>query len=492
MIKLFNLLFAYIVASLTMCFQFFDDPPAKTDDPPGTKDADPPVKDPNELTREDLQGIIKEVVKTSTKEQIDELKEDMLKVNRQSIFPHVDGDFGSGEAEAGHIAGKGSIIDTTFFSKGYNPGRIKSYGNNPWMADGIALGQQLVSIGGPFKRLSPEMETFGKMIKYGRGTVARSKDAGIDVAKHNEIVLEHHKQAGMSEGVLADGGALVPVEFIATVIEFATQQSTILSKVWRMPMNTNVMRIPRLVQAAGSYFGGIQLFSPDEGEQKQDTKPTLERLTFEAKKLIGLIYLTDELIADSIINIINYITGLFTRAFQYELERRAIRATGGAAAGPCMGIINDPAINVVARQTANTISYNDVINLDNALDENFTDLSWITRKATQNTLMGLVDNNNRPIFLADYGVFTGQPLHPPTMITYPVHRTRNVPTMGTQGDVILGDLSWYLLTIRQDLTIDSSAHVRFIYDEQTLRFVMRLDGMPAISTAFAILGDVAS
>ena len=482
------------MTSLMMCFRFFDDPPADppTDPPP----ADPPPADPTKnipplelMTKTDLQGMIGEVVKTSTKVQIDELKAEMLKVNRQSIFPNQDGDFGTGEVESVG-GGKGSIVDTTFFSKSFRPGNIKNYGNNPWMADGIAMGQQLVNIGGPFKRLSPEMETFAKMIKFGRGTVSRSKDAGIDVAKHNETVRDHLKQAGMSEGVLADGGALVPVEFVATLIEFATQQSVILSKVWRMPMNTNIMRIPRLVQAAGSYFGGITLYSPAEGGAKTETQPELERLTFEAEKLIGLIYLTDELIADSMINIINYITGLFTRAFQYDLERRVI--AGAAGAGPCLGIINDPAINIVPRQTAGTVGYTDIINLDNALDENFTDLSWITRKVTQNTLLGLRDLNNRPIFMADYGVFTGQPLHPNTMITYPVHRTRNVPAMGTQGDLILGDLSWYLLTMRQDLTIDSSMHVRFTTDEQTLRFVMRFDGMPAISVAFAILGDVES
>ena len=471
-----------------MCFRFYDNPPASVGDPPPKEKAkEPDIPSLELMTKEQLKGLIGEVVKTSTKDEIDALKKDMLEVNRHDIFPNQDGAFGEGDVES--LGGKGSIIDTAFFNKGYQPSKVKSYGNNPWMADGIAMGQQLVNIGGPFKRLSPEMETFAKMIKCG-GTVARAQQSGLDINKHNETVKNHLKQVGMSEGVLADGGALVPVEFVATLIEFATQQSVILSKVWRMPMNTNIMRIPRLVQAAGSYFGGIQLFSPDEGGLKEHTQPELERLTFEAQKLIGLIYLTDELIADSMINIINYITGLFTRAFQYELERRVIAAAAGA--GPCLGIINDPAINIVPRQAAGTVGYQDVINLDNALDENFTDLSWITRKVTQNTLLGLRDINNRPIFMADYGVFTGQPLHPPTMITYPVHRTRNTPAIGVQGDLILGDLSWYLLTMRQDLTIDSSIHVRFTTDERCLRFVMRLDGMPAVSIAFAILGDVES
>ena len=131
--------------------------------------------------------------------------------------------------------------------------------------------------------------------------------------------------------------------------------------------------------------------------------------------------------------------------------------------------------------------------MDNNIDENFTNLTWICRKVTQNTLAGLRDANNRPIYFVGWDTFKGpDTLHPAQMYGYPVVRTRNVPAMGTQGDLILGDLSWYLLAIRQDMTIDQSEHVRFQYDEQTLRFVMRLDGMPAIPIAFTILGDPAS
>jgi HK97 family phage major capsid protein len=187
--------------------------------------------------------------------------------------------------------------------------------------------------------------------------------------------------------------------------------------------------------------------------------------------------------------VVNYITGLYTRAFQYELERRVISGTG---VGPILGILGPgTGITPVARQTAGTIGYRDVINLDSAIDENFSDLVWLTRKASQNTLMSIVDLNNRPIFLADYAVFTGQSVHGNTMITYPVYRTRNIPAMGTRGDLIIGDLNWFMIAMRQDMTVASSEHVRFLWDEMTLRFVMRLDGMPVVPAAFSYLDDAA-
>jgi len=481
-----NFLLVWFMTQIISCFRFYNEPAGAATNPPPAHPKSP-ESSTKELTMDDLTSVIKTVVKEEFadggggKEAIDALKKEITDVNRKAIFP--DSDWGD-EVES---AGGKSVIDTSFFTKNYQRATPK-FGEVPWLPDGQALGSQLVNMGAPFKRLSPEMVTFGRILKEGKGKVDLANQAGIDVRKYNDTCKEHLKQAGMSEGVLADGGALVPIEFLATVIEFATSQSTILSKVWRLPMNSNIMRIPRLVQAAGSYFGGVTLYSPGEGKEKTDTKPELERLELEAKKRIAMIYMTDELIADSMINLINYVTGVITRAYQYDMELNVIAGVGGAA--PCTGIINDPAINLVPRQTAGTVTYQDVINLDNSIDENFTNLSWITRKVTQNTLLGLVDNNNRPIFMADYGVFTGEPFHPPTMITYPVHRTRNIPTMGMKGDLILGDLSWYLLAIRQELTIDSSIHVRFIYDETALRFVMRYDGMPAVSIAFSILDDV--
>ena len=182
---------------------------------------------------------------------------------------------------------------------------------------------------------------------------------------------------------------------------------------------------------------------------------------------------------------------LYTRAFQYDMENLIISSALGGAT-PCLGIINAPGINLVPRQAAGAITVDDILNLDASIDENFRDLTFLTRKRTQIELMKLRDMNNRPIFISDYSVFAGQPMSPNTMISYPVYKTRNVPILGTPGDVILCDLGWYMLGMRQDLTIDISEHVRFVYDEETIRFVMRYDGIPAVPEAFSILGNVVS
>jgi len=446
---------------------------------PKDKDQGTPVAtdEPQEISVDDLKSICVEAVKGQTAEQIAELKAEIKEAGQKSVFP-------TSSLGDECLQGIGdSVVDCSFFNKSY-----RFNGRAGIKANSILMAKQLLHAGGPWLRLSKQVQDFVTIMKC-RFQPHEMVAAGINLKDYNETCLEEYKAAGMSEGVAADGGVLVPVEYAATVIEFATQQSPILSRVWQLPMSSNVLKIPRLVQAAGSYFGGITLYWKDEAELKTKTKPQFQQLTFTAQKLIGLCYLTDELIADSMINITNYITGLFTRAFQYEMERVII---AGSGTGQPMGIVNDPSVNIIARTAAGTISYPDVVNLDNALDENFTDLTWMCRKTTQNTLMALRDNNQRPIFMADYAVFSGQPLHPPSMVSYPVMRTRNVPALGSQGDLILGDLSMYLWTPRQALTIDTSIHSRFEYDETGIRFVARMDGKPAVPKAFAILNDATS
>jgi HK97 family phage major capsid protein len=457
-----------------------------------------PVVPPVEITPEILKGIITEAVKNSTKEEVAALKKELNEFQQKAIFPHTDGTMsGSNDQD--------TIVDTSYFSKQFsgsysgqlNPNVEARY---PWMREGMALGKQLMQTGRPFVRLNKEMNEFAEILKC-RGDMRKAMMNNVDMKAFSDKNKETlTKSMGLAEASLSTGGVFVPPEWGTTIIEFATQQSWLLSQIWRYPMGSNILRLPKLVQAAGNYFGGIQFYTPGatakpantgEGEFKDDTKPLFEQMTWEAKKLLAVIYLTDELVADSNINIINYITGLFVRAFQYELERRIIAGIGGTG-NPCLGIINDPTINIVARQTAGQITWQDVLNLDASLDENFTNLVWITRKANNISLMKLVDNNNRPVFISDYGVFTGQRMHPTTLISYPVHYTRNVPTIGTKGDIILCDPSWYLLAVRQDLTIDQSDQVRWLYNEIALKFEMRLDGQPAVAPAFSILTDAES
>jgi HK97 family phage major capsid protein len=419
----------------------------------------------------DLKGIVAEAIKGMDIPQIAALKAQVEEVNKRAIFPHGEGDLLESTTK--------SIVDTSYFSK-----RYPSVPFGGARVDGDLLGARLRASGGPFLKLSPAMEKFADIIRC-RGRIEKLMEKGINVGEYNKYIMEMEKKQP-TPLTTTDVGAIVPVEYLATVVEFATAQSQILPKVWRIPMTTMTMRIPKLAQAAGSYFGGIILYHPDEGHLKDATTPDFDTLVFMAKKLIGLIALTDELIMDSSINIINYITGLFVRAFQYQIEHEIISGTG--LLGQMLGILNDGAINVVPRQTAGTVRYDDLINLESSLDENFVDLSFLSRRATVNTLRKQKDTIGQPVYHDGITTFLGGAMTP-QLLGYPTIKTRNVPVLGAKGDLILGDLGFYIWALRQDMTIDTSRDALFFYDETAVRFVMREDGAPGVSIAFSVLDE---
>ena len=222
------------------------------------------------------------------------------------------------------------------------------------------------------------------------------------------------------------------------------------------------------------------LYHPDELTSKTITEPSLTYKEFTAKKLIGLCPLSDELVMDSAISIINYITGVFVRAFQYKTESEVIAGTG--LLGQMTGILSDGSVNIVGRTTNLQVKYDDILNLESAIDENFVNLTWLSRRATLNYLRKQKDTVGQPVYRDIYPM--GQT---PTILDYPIVKTRNVPVLGLMGDIILGDLSFYMWAVRQEMTIDLSKERYFEYDATAIRFVMRQDGKPGVSIAFAVL-----
>ena len=427
---------------------------------------------------DDLKGIIAEAVKGMSIPQIEALKAEITKVNRDRMFP-------AGEGDIFETSGK-SVVDLGFYQKQAMFGTALGNGAARISSDS-ALGARLRGMGGPWLALSPTMEKFAKICAVG-ADFQKIASMGISIPEYNAEVREAYKKTFGEKSTdflsTTDAGALVPTEFLAVIVEFATAQSQILGKLWRIPMSTATLKIPKLVQAAGSYFGGVTLYHPGEGLEKTLTKPSFDTLTFTAKKLIGLITLSDELIGDSAINIINYLTGLFVRAFQYKTESEVIAGTG--LNYQMLGIIKDPSINLVGRTTLGTVKYADLINLESALDENFTNLTFLSRRATVNVLRKQTDDQKQPVYHDGFNTFLGAAMSPQLM-GYPLIKTRNLPALGLDGDIVLGDLGFYLWAMRQEMTIDTSTEWRFNYDQTAVRFVIRQDGAPGISEAFSIL-----
>ncbi len=329
----------------------------------------------------------------------------------------------------------------------------------------------------PFVSLSPKMVSFVNDIKsLARGETPTSL------------------KKTMTEGIDTDGGFLVPEEFNAEVIRHATESAVVRPRARVLSMARDLLSMPVLDQSEDQ-FAGIELHWISEGDLKEDSNPTFTKLTLQVKELIGLVPVSDSLLADSAVNLANFLVSLFGEAIAYEEDKQFLTGNG---MGKPLGII-EGSCNLVHRETEDHITYEDLKHMMTALPA-WADSGavWLTTKAGLEELLdiksGVYDGEaidetkGFPLLLPGFNLANGVP---PTVLGYSVILTDKLPALGTKGDICLANLGYYYIGDRGPLAVASSMHDRFRYNETTFRFVKRVDGQPAICDAFVVLDDPA-
>lgn len=197
------------------------------------------------------------------------------------------------------------------------------------------------------------------------------------------------------------------------------------------------------------------------------------------KKLIGLCYATDELLQDAAA-LESVIMQGFSEEFAFLLDEALYNGTG---AGQPLGVMTSPALVSVARTTALHVWSEDVINMwARCWAKSRVNAVWFVNQAVEPELhrmnlgtgvagAGVVMTYMPPGGLSQspYGTLFGRPVIP----------IEQAQALGTTGDIMLADFGEYIMIEKGGMQNASSIHVRFINDETTFRFVMRVDGQPA-------------
>lgn len=295
------------------------------------------------------------------------------------------------------------------------------------------------------------------------------------------------------------GGYLCPEEFIAQMVQYDTEPAIMWPRATIWPMTTDKVGFPKLEQrpdedaADFDHFAGISWTWTEEAHEKAETQPEFGFLELIAHELAGYTELSNTLIEDSAINILNFITGLFRKSYVWYTDRSFIRGNGARCP---LGIVSDPAILTVPRAVAGTFTYADALDMDSKFPSVFQDGGvWFMNKKVLNALRGQVDTVGQPVLQQFYhSLPAGVGMSQITMLLgYPIvpsdGKTYNI---GTKGDVILCNPKWYFIGDRRRFTLDTSPHFKFRSNRTAIRVCGRLDGQPAFSEAFVVLDDVTS
>lgn len=290
-------------------------------------------------------------------------------------------------------------------------------------------------------------------------------------------------QNSFGSQIPADGGFLVPETLRSQLLQWSLENSVVRPRATVIPMETLRVPIPIVDSTSNvsSVFGGIVAYWTEESAALTESQATFGRIVLEAKKLTAYCTVPNELLADASA-FGAFIDQKLPQAISFYEDYAFIQGSG---VGEPMGLLNNPAtvtVAAVAGQGANTILWENVVAMyARMLPSSLSNAVWLVSPDVfpQLATMALsVGTGGTAIWLQN-----GQAAPTLTLLGRPVIVTEKVPALGTTGDIIFADLSYYLVGDRQALQVASSEHFRFQNDQTAYRVIERVDGRPWLQSA---------
>ena len=150
-------------------------------------------------------------------------------------------------------------------------------------------------------------------------------------------------KAFMSEGTGSAGGFTVPEEFAAEVNRVIEDFGLVAKLCRKFPMSHDVLNVPRLSATVSTYY-------VSEGAAGTVAQPVFERVILTAKTLVGLTPMSNELLADANISVVDLLVELFAEAIAGQIDAQGFAGTGS----PFTGIMADTGVTSVYAGNSST------------------------------------------------------------------------------------------------------------------------------------------
>lgn len=280
------------------------------------------------------------------------------------------------------------------------------------------------------------------------------------------------------------GGFLLPEAFSPNLLQIDPEADPMAGAgITSVPMTASVVRMPARVDKnhSSSVSGGLTVTRRPETVAATASQMTFERVSLDAHALFGLSYATEEILTDSPISFVALLQSGFSDQFTSHLVNERLNGTG---VGEFLGIMTaldssslGPTLSISKEsgQAANTIVYANIIKMRSQC-WGYGRAVWLANHDTLPQLMLLNQS------VGTGGIPVWQPSasedHPDMLLGRPLIFTEYAKTLGTTGDIVLGNWSQYLEGIYQPLQSAESMHVRFVNHERAFKFWLRNAGAP--------------
>src|SRR5262249_44177675 len=296
------------------------------------------------------------------------------------------------------------------------------------------------------------------------------------------------QKAAMAESSGIAGGYTVPPDFYNQLLAIVAENTFIRPRAWVQPMGSATLQFPFLdittAQSAGvsPFFGGVQMYWTEEAQTRTETEPQFKMMELKAHELSGYSVSSNVLLQDAAFGLEKFLMNLFGQAIAWFEEFAFLQGNG---VGKPQGLISaGPALSQL-RATANLIGFADIAGMWSKLHAAcWGKAVWAFSPSAVPQLLQLKDGANRAIFISlDQGI-TKAPNW--SLLGRPAFPTEKLPALGTKGDLILVDPSFYVIGDRMQIEIAASEHVNFLKNQMTWRPVQRVDGQSWLDKAVTL------
>lgn len=295
--------------------------------------------------------------------------------------------------------------------------------------------------------------------------------SGHDVASQNVL-------KALVEGTTTEGGYLVPEE-LRTEIFRVLPDMAIMRKIARViPMATDTLLLNSLSARPSAYWTA-------EYASKSTTSAEFGQISLTPHDLVCLLPISEQLLADANINLVQFIIELFAEAIAVAEDKAFFTGTG---VGQPTGITTYNIAN--ANIAGATLSFDDIIHLLDLVPQRVTQsprAAFIGHRYAKRIARGLKDTNNNYIWRdSTVGRMSGQTEKlPDTLYGYPFYEQNDLP----QTELYFGDWSYYVIGDRQTVTVKTTTEGGDAWrrNAMEIKAVERVDGEAVITSPFAKL-----
>lgn len=271
------------------------------------------------------------------------------------------------------------------------------------------------------------------------------------------------------------GGFMVPTQLRSTLLSVRPQDALVRPRATVIeagdPPDAGIT-MPAIEQGGanpGNMFGGMQFSWIEEGGDKPETDAELQAITLTPHEIAGFVTVTDKLLRNWKASA-SFLEGQMRSGVSAAEDYAFLRGNGVTQP---LGAINAPAMRFINRATANTVGYVDLLTMVSRLLMRGGVPVWSMPQSAIVPLAQMTDPEGHYIWKPGaVDGFAG------TLLGYPVRWNNRAPALGTKGDIILCDWTYYLIKDGSGPFIAASEHVKFTQNKTVIKIFWNVDGAP--------------